>query len=683
MLVAVVGYMLVTQGPLPEKETERVEIYDKDGGMIASFGGATAREVPYDALPESFVNAVLATEDRNFFTHSGIDPKGIVRAAIANYRAGAIVQGGSTITQQLAKNTYLSSERSYARKAMEAVYALRLESAYDKETLFDMYANSMYFGGGYYGIDAAARGYFDKPVEKLNLHESALLAGLLQAPSRYSPRSGRELAIERAGAVLTNMREAGYIDAAKETEAKAELANLKAFNRNSAQDALGWFAVWVRDQALEHAEGHKAIKVYTTLDRKQQDYAFRQLSDAVAREGDARKFSEAALVTLGTDGRVVTMLGGKDFRNSPFNRVTEAKRSPGSSFKTFVYLNALMNGAHANDEVFDQPINIKGYQPGNYNEEYKGRMMLREAFLNSVNTVAVQLGQVYGNKKTVDLAHRMGIESKLGAYASTPLGSEEVTMMELATAYAHLANEGRSVKPYAITKITDAQDEALYVYEAPKSEQVINVAYVHEMNGLLQDVVQAGTGRAAAIGRPAAGKTGTSQDYRDALFVGYTPQYTTAVWVGNDDNTPTARVTGGSIPAKLWASQMKHLHEGVHVAAIPSSVNSLQVARAEFEQPILPWLMTDEQREMAGFTMDGGQAIAASYGYSQPSDQRQNIKQPKERFEPMTVEEFEREKERVIAQQMQEKHIDMPRDQGQQVQESRVPAYLRAAYTTR
>ena len=553
-------------------KTPSILLQTEDGDIIGSSGDIYGEYVRYNDIPRDLIKAVMATEDRNFFRHFGVDPWGLLRAMVANVKAGRIVQGGSTITQQLAKNVFLTPERSLKRKVQELIIALAMERKYSKEQIITVYMNRVYFGAGTYGIDAAARRYFDKPASKLLLPESALIAGLLKAPSRYAPTSNRELAIGRATQVLINMVDAGLLKQEQMDAAKNMYSSL-SFPEYHSSSGQRYYIDWVLDQIPEFVGNiNSDLIVTTTFNPTQQELAEAAITQILTADTmKKRRVDQVALLSMTPNGAVQAMVGGRNYTTSQYNRATQARRQPGSSFKLFVYLAALQSGWHPYDTIEDAPININGWRPGNYNGRYAGVVTLRQAFEESLNTVAVRLSESVGRNNVIDMARRLGLKGSLDNLPSIALGVTESTLLEMTTAYAHMASNGKIVLPYGITSIKDVYGNVIYQRRGASQGTVIANNTVRQMNDMLLSVVESGTGRAANIGRPVAGKTGTSQDYKDAWFIGFAPQLITGVWVGNDNNTPTAKVTGGNLPAQIWAKYMQPALKGAQVQEIPRS----------------------------------------------------------------------------------------------------------------
>jgi len=544
-----------------------VTLLAANGSRLATYGELYGDQIALSDLPNTLPRAVLAVEDRRFYYHPGLDPLGLARAMVANVQAGHVVQGGSTITQQLAKNLFLTPKQTIKRKVQEAILAVWLEWNFNKDEIFSLYLNRVYLGAGTYGVDAAAQRYFDKPARAVNLYESAMLAGLLKAPSRYNPVADRQAAHTRATIVLEDMVEAGYV-----TEAEAARA---ARQRSTGTPAGGWhgryFADWVLGEVRDYVGYHdRDLRVHTTLDPQVQRIADTQLRRALTHAGQPRDAGQAALVTMTPDGAVRALVGGRDYGRSQFNRATQAKRQPGSAFKPFVYLAAMRGSRTGPDtKVVDEPVSVDGWSPGNYGGRYYGEVTVREAFARSLNSVAVKLLRRAGARGVARTAERLGIASQLTASPSLALGTSEVTLLELTGAYAAFANDGRGVFPYGIERIVDSEGRVLYQRSGQGPGRVVSKGNLHRITDLLRANVAWGTGKAAQLDRPAAGKTGTSQGFRDAWFVGFTAELVTGVWTGNDDGSPMDRVTGGSIPATIWRETMARALDGVPAKPLP------------------------------------------------------------------------------------------------------------------
>ena len=545
-----------------------VTLKAEDGTLIATYGDLYGEALTVADLPPALPQAVIATEDRRFSRHFGIDLIGIARAAFANLRAGHVGQGGSTLTQQLAKNIFLTPDRTMLRKLQEIVLAVWLEHRFTKDQLLGIYLNRVYFGAGAYGVDAASRRYFGKSARRLNVYECATIAGLLKAPSKFSPAGNRQRAADRAAQVLANMVEAGYL-----TQTQADAAARQSTVLATVpvtQPGMRYFADWVQDQAA--AGGYNGdLVVTTTLDARMQAAAEQAIDTALTRDGPKAEASQGALVAMSPDGAIRAMVGGRDYHDSQFNRVTQATRQPGSAFKPFVYLAALEHGMQPTDRFVDAPIRIGDWQPHNYANGYQGEVTMAEAVAESINTVAVQVGQRAGMRNVVAVAHRLGITTELSPDPSLALGTGEVTLLDLTAAYCAFASGGNGAWPYGIAAIRDDKGKLLFQRQGGGPGRVIEPAYVNAMNEMLAGVIAHGTGRAAQIGRPEAGKTGTTSDFRDALFVGYTGELVAGVWFGNDDDTPMNHVSGGSLPARTWHDFMIAALKGRPVQPLPEA----------------------------------------------------------------------------------------------------------------
>ena len=565
VFVAVVGWVALfyayapalpdTQALFEQPPRPGITFLAADGDVLARRGAYQARLVGLDVVAPSLIDAVIATEDRRFYTHFGVDPLGIARAVVANLQAGAVVQGGSTITQQLAKNLFLSGERSLDRKIREMILAVWLETRLTKEEILTLYLNRVYLGAGAYGVEAAAQRYFGKPAAALDLAESALIAGLLKAPSRLAPTSDLEAARARAAVVLSAMVDAGTLSA--EAAAAADRAPAEPVAYADAGD-VGWFLDWVTASLPEDwRDGERNLVVHTTLDPELQRAASAAVRRRLAADGAASKVGQAAVVAIDRQGRVKAMIGGADYRTAPFNRAVDARRQPGSAFKPVVYLAALQAGWRPEMRVVDRPIRLGGYAPTNYDGRYLGEMTLEEALVRSRNTVAVRLLEDVGRRKVISTARLLGISSELPANASLALGSGETSLLELSAAYTPLISGGRFVEPRGITRV-EAGDEVLSEATVERGAPFLAADTVRMMDRMLKAAVARGTGRRADPGdRVVGGKTGTSQGWRDAWFVGYSHDLVLGVWVGNDDNAPMAEVTGGRLPAQLFAEIMR------------------------------------------------------------------------------------------------------------------------------
>ncbi|MGE0211398.1 MAG: transglycosylase domain-containing protein [Parvibaculaceae bacterium] len=583
---------------VPEREPG-IMLVSADGQVLAERGSFFGDEVRLDEMPGYLPQAIIAIEDRRFYSHYGIDPMGLGRAALANFSAGRVVQGGSTLTQQLAKNLFLKPERTYERKAQELVLALWLENRYTKDEILQLYLNRVFFGGGAVGVEKAAQRFFGKSARDVTLSEATILASVLKAPTYYNPINHPDRARERAQLVLDNMVDAGFVT----TEEAKRAANIQTtFRSTNYQPATHYVVDWVAEQIPELiGKLDTSIIVETTIDRNLEQLAERALAQRLDKEGGKLGISQAALVVMDTQGGVKAMIGGRSYAKSQFNRAIKAKRQPGSSFKPFVYLTALEQGMTPDSMVLDEPITIGDWSPENYKRKYLGAVSMRKALALSLNTVAARLAVQVGPKNVIDTAHRLGIASNLVDNASIALGTSEVTVLEMAAAFAPFANGGNAVTPYVVTRITSRDGKVLYERKGDGLGQVMNLWEVGAMNDMLRAVVQTGTGTAAQVpGHDIAGKTGTSQEYRDSWFVGYSAQLIAAVWAGNDDNSPTKRVTGGSIPAAIWTDVMGPAHASLMPVPLPGDM-------APSYQPEVPMAQDyEEQPRQRQAREDGG-----------------------------------------------------------------------------
>ncbi len=530
-----------------EGSNAQINLLDRAGVVFASFGDRYGDDLGLGQMSPWLPKAVVAIEDRRFYQHPGIDPIGIARALVQDLKAGHIVEGGSTISQQLAKLAFLSPERSFVRKAKEVLYAFWIEARFSKREILEAYLNRVYLGSGAYGVDAAARRYFGKPAGGLSLAEAAMLAGVIRAPSYFAPTRDLALAQKRAAVVLDAMVEEGL---ASHAQAAAALAHPATVAAPKIQADSGYFADWVAAESRLYADpGQPRLEVRTTFDQKLQQAAEAAVAGVLAHAGS--KGLQAALVAMTPDGQVRAMLGGRSYAGSQFNRATQAERQPGSAFKLFVYLAALEAGLRPEDQISAAPLQIDGWRPRNDDDAYPPAITLTDAFAQSVNTAAVRLAEQVGHKPVLKMAGRLGITSSLHDQPSLALGSSEVRLIELTGAYASIANGGRLVWPEAILSIAGAKDAVLYQRRVV-DEPVLEPSVVREMRAMLEVTLERGTGRQAALRRFVAGKTGTSSDNRDAWFIGFTDDLVAGVWVGNDDGRPMPGVSGGTLPAQIF-----------------------------------------------------------------------------------------------------------------------------------
>jgi len=542
-----------------------VTILSAEGEQIAAYGDVYGDSLSLDQLPPALPQAVLATEDRHFYYHFGIDPIGLARAAVVNLRAGHWLQGGSTITQQLAKNLFLSPEKSLKRKVQELLLALQLEHKFSKRQILTLYLNRVYLGSGTWGVDAASRRYFDIPATRLSLYQAALLGGLMKAPSRYNPQNDPVRSAKRTAQVLANMVAAGYI-----SQGDADLA-LKTGQSGVKQVSLAgrYFADWIHDQVVPIAGTDRDIVVRSTIDMTLQRRAEAELEALLQGPGAKAGVTQGALVVMTPSGAIRAMVGGRSYGASQFNRATQGMRQPGSSFKAFLYLAALEQGWKEDDMIDDSPILAGKYRPENYTRTYEGPVTLRHAFAKSSNVAAVRLIEQIGPKRVIGVAKRLGITSELRPDASLALGTSEVNLLELTAAFASFANGGEGVFAFGYPRVEDSHGALLFSRQGGGTGPVIAALPLAQLTDMMEAVITEGSGKAAALDRPAAGKTGTTQDYRDAWFIGFTADYVAGVWLGNDDGTPLNRVTGGTLPTRLWQKVMVAAHQGLPPRPLP------------------------------------------------------------------------------------------------------------------
>ena len=573
--IAVAGIVTYYGMQLPASDTwaipdrpANIRIVAADGRLISNRGKMGGEAVAIHELPHYVPNAVLAIEDRRFYEHPGFDPIGIARAFVNNIAQGRITGGGSTITQQLAKNLFLTPDQNYGRKIQEVLLAVWLEQNYSKSELIELYLNRVYFGAGTYGIEAATQRYFGKSARNLSLGEAAILAGVLKAPSRLAPNTNPEGAAERARLVLNAMAEEGFISD-KEAQAAAIDPNKRIRTRITGTEY--YVADWVEtlmDSYLGVVD--EDVIVRTTIDWELQKEAEFLIKEIIRKNGEERDFSQGALVAMRPDGAVEAVVGGTDYTKSQYNRAITAKRQPGSAFKPFVYLTAIENGYTPNTMVDDSPFTYKGWAPENATGKFKGRMELRDALAQSSNLVAGKLAIELGPQNVVNTAYKLGISSNIQAVPSIALGTPEISLLELTAAYAPFANGGQGIIAHVITSIETPDGKVLYSHIPSGPGQVVSPDAVGKMNDMLSHAIEVGTGRKAAFGNwPVAGKTGTSQNNRDAIFVGYSARLITGVWLGNDDSSPMDKVGGGSFPVDVWREFMAKAHSNWAVAQLP------------------------------------------------------------------------------------------------------------------
>ncbi len=569
VLAVIVGFFVYVTWDMPStddvweaRQAQSITFLDRNGHVILREGAQNAPPVDLASLPPYVAQAFIAIEDRRFYNHWGVDVSGMMRAAAENLRSGRVVQGGSTMTQQLAKNLFLTNERSWRRKFQEMALAVWLEGRFSKDEILALYLSRVYFGAGAYGVEAAAERYFDRPARELTLLQSAMLAGLVKAPSRLNPaRQDIAAARDRAELVLANMVQEGFIS---DAERHAAMQEELVISRRNPAGVLGYYRDWV-DPLLNEVIGAQRddFIIETTLDLAAQRAAAEAVEEVLAEQGEDRRAGQGAALVLDDTGGVRAMVGGRDYDVSQFNRVTQARRQPGSSFKFFIYLAAMENGLTPWSIREDAPITISiegqpDWTPGNYTHEYHGAVSLASAFSNSFNMVAIRVANEVGGDNVIDVARRLGVQSPLHNYHSLALGAQEVTLLEMTQAYGAMASEGMPVEAHGIIRIRRANaNETMWSWRPERALRVIDEQPLRYMNMIMRRTVESGTGtRARLENREVGGKTGTGNDYRDAWFIGFTPGMVAGVWVGNDNFSETGRVTGGSLPAEIWARIM-------------------------------------------------------------------------------------------------------------------------------
>jgi penicillin-binding protein 1A len=558
-IVALVIAVLVAMASLPsyseltqKPNGQTVRVHASDGALLVSLGPSYGEWIRYDKIPAVMRDAIVAVEDRRFYSHFGVDPIGVARSAYLIYERhgeGRRWQGASTITQQIARNIFLTNSYSFGRKVREAILAMAMERKFSKQEILELYLNRVYFGGGAYGVDAAARKFYGHPGTKFDLAEAAIIAGLVKAPSHYSPSADPEAAVDRAKVVLEVMQDAGAITPAQASNAHLDRVR---FVPEPKQNSVRYFTDWALAQLDTVVDEQSApLDVWTTLDLRMQraaDQAIRQNTPAGL---------QGALVAVENDGAVRAMVGGTDYVTSIYNRVTQARRQPGSAFKLFVYLAALEAGVKPGDPVVDQPITIDGWSPRNSSRRFLGEIDVRNAFALSINTVAALIGQRVGFETVADMAHRFGISTPINTHPSMVLGTSDVRLIDMTRAFAAISAGGNAVTPYGITKVSTTEGTVLYEHQAESPRVLVAPFVAAGMTDLLQTAVNTGTARAAQIGRPVAGKTGTTSSNKDGWFLGFSSGLTTGVWMGRDDAKPIPGLQGGRSPAQAFAAFMQ------------------------------------------------------------------------------------------------------------------------------
>lgn len=566
--IALGGLLLFYSVTLPDPSVaglkqrgQAIKVLARDGSVIAE-RGLVKDYVKLEQLPRHVRQAVIAIEDRRFYTHFGFDPIGFSRAMISNIKKGRLVQGGSTLSQQLAKNLFLNSDRTITRKLKEMGMAFWLEAKFEKNEILELYINRVYFGHQTYGIDQAARRYFGKRATKLTLSEAAMLAGVLKAPSRLNPKTNYKAAKARAKLVLRAMKRSGFISPMTYKMAVISPAQLR---KRHLPINSNYIADWIAELVPEYVTDYGSdLIIETSIDKDVQTKADARVRKMLSGVGKAKNVRQASLVMMAPDGAVRAMVGGRNYQRSQFNRAIKSRRQMGSAFKPFVYLAALESGFQPNSLIFDRPTRFNRWQPRNYKNIYRGQINLSSALAHSSNVVAVKLMGTVGVAKTIETARRLGLRGEMKKDLSLALGTAEQSVMELTSAYAPFANGGRGVLPYVIKSIRTFKGKVLYKHKEADLGQVVHSDHVNQMNMMMRQVLKVGTGRAALLkGHDIAGKTGTTQRFRDGWFVGYSGHYIMGVWVGNDNGASMKKVTGGGLPARIWSDVMVHAHKGL------------------------------------------------------------------------------------------------------------------------
>jgi len=569
LLVPVVIYYahdLPDISDIGQSSPSTIMVMDRQGGLLASYGDVYGDWLSYDDIPEKLIQAVIATEDRRFFDHGGFDVRGLARAFVRNITSRRLAEGGSTISQQLAKNLFLNADKTAKRKIQELLLSVWLEMNFSKKEILTYYLNRVYFGSGAYGIDAAARSFYGHTARRLSLMEAAILAGVLKGPALYSPLRDLESAYGRAEDVLDNMVEAGFIQHNAADRTKGTSVNIS--DKQTGGDER-YFSDWIIERAATLiGKANEPIIIHTTLMPEIQDKANKGLQRIMDLESEKHQAAQAALVSLDMDGAIRAMVGGVDYTKSQFNRVVQSRRQPGSAFKLFIYLAALERGLTPDHVMRDSPVILEGWQPKNYTGDYRGQVTLRQAFTHSLNTVAVKLSEKINRGNVIKMARRLGLTTPITEAPSLSLGTSEVSLLELTAAYAVVANGGYAVKPYGIVEIQNSAGQILFRHMPGPPQQILSSDVARIMDTMLQDVVTNGTAQQAKMPFITAGKTGTTQNYKDALFLGYGLNMVNGAWVGNDDASPMKNVTGGGTPARIWHNFMYRVYMARDDAAL-------------------------------------------------------------------------------------------------------------------
>jgi penicillin-binding protein 1A len=589
---------------------QMIRVRAANGAVLVNIGPSFGQWLPYNQIPPQMRAAMIAVEDKRFRSHIGVDPIGIARAAKVRIDTGHWAQGGSTITQQLARNIFLTNSKTFGRKVKEAILALALERKFTKDQILELYLNRVYFGGGSYGIDAASRRFFGHSARTLSLGEAAIIAGLVKAPSNYSPTADVQAARDRSKVVLDTMVKNGFVDAT--SAAQVNMSTI-ALQPTTKENSVRYFTDWALPQLDTLIdESNEPIEVWTTLDPAMQSAAER----AIAANAPAN--AQGALVAIDRDGAVRAMIGGRDYVNSIYNRATQAQRQPGSAFKLFVYLAALESGMKPTDTIVDEPVTIDGWTPRNSTRTNRGQVTLREAFSLSINTVSAKIGAQLGFGTIADMARRFGITTPISTFPSMVLGTSDVRLIDMTRAFASVANQGVAVSPYAIRRVVTADGRVLYQHDSEEGRVLVAPWVAAGMTDLLQSAVMTGTGRAAQIGRPVAGKTGTTQSNKDGWFIGFSSGLTTGVWMGRDDARPITGLQGGTAPARAF-------HDFMSVAVAKRPAEQFQT-----EVPVPDWDLGDEGAEYTEENQVGFQPMVDENGNPLPNQPVDTYPQPQQ-----------------------------------------------------
>jgi penicillin-binding protein 1A len=614
--VAVAYANLPSYGALSKRSDlgQMIRVRAANGAVLVNIGPSFGQWLPYEQIPPEMRAAMIAVEDKRFRSHIGVDPIGVARAVKTRVERGRWAQGGSTITQQLARNIFLTNNRTFGRKIKEGVLAIALERKFSKNQILELYLNRVYFGGGAYGIDAASRRFFGHSARTLSLGEAAIIAGLVKAPSNYSPTADVEAARSRSKVVLQTMVQNGFVDAASAAQVDENAIKLQpTTKRNSVRYFTDW-ALPQLDTLID--ESNDPIEVWTTLDPNMQAAADRAI------DANTPKGAQGALVAMDRDGAVRAMVGGRDYVSSIYNRATQAERQPGSAFKLFVYLAALESGMKPTDLIVDEPVTINGWTPRNSTRTYAGPVTLREAFARSINTISAKIGAQLGFGTIADMARRFGITTRISTFPSMVLGTSDVRLIDMTRAFASVANQGVSVSPYAIRRVVTADGRMLYQHDGEEGRVLVAPWVAAGMTDLLQSAVLTGTGRAAQIGRPVAGKTGTTTSNKDGWFIGFSSGLTTGVWMGRDDARRVAGLQGGTAPARAF-------HDFMTVAVANRPVQQFQT-----EVPIPNWDLGDDGAEYVAENQMGFEPLVDENGNPLPNQPMETMPLPGTQLPP-------------------------------------------------